>query len=354
MATPATTQPATDQNNGQSGVKTPQPQTIVSGSSATAETPVIDSDIASKKQQDLLELARKKKLLDEEAIKKLSASDRQWLNGLKAAENTSGAVTVFGADGKPVAHVTDQCIGIALEGGSGSDHDIQVTLQSAVLAKAKFGDTEQHVSANSEMNLLMMAKAAELSGLKIDNAPKAGETLNDKYPEVAKRMEQQWAAMHGQKPAAGFDDAPVPEIKAKDLADAVKSGKPLLLEVTSENCQWCEKEKPEIARIAAQTGGKVQVAKIDINELNDYISHLDDKDPLKKKLSDILHNERDPFGVPAVAVFENGNMKNMKSGYQTADQIRQFANGNLSADNALPAPSTSASVSSSPRLNNGG
>jgi thiol-disulfide isomerase/thioredoxin len=335
-------------------VNKPESTAVISNPDEPAVvSPVVDSDIASKTQQNLLELARTKKLLDDEMLKKLSGSDQKWLSSLKAAENTSGALTVFGSDGKAIAHVSENCVSIPMEGKDGSDHDIQVTLQSAIVAKAKFGDAPRHISADCEMNFLMMAKTADLVGLKLANGPKAGETLDDKYPDVAKRLEQQWAAMHGQQPAVGFDKAPVPEIKAKDLADAIKSGKPLLLEVTSENCEWCKKEKPEVARIAAQTGGKVQVAQIDINELNDYVSHLDDKDPLKKKLNDIVHGEAPPFGVPAIGIFENGDLKSMKSGYQPASQLREFANSNLSAGNALPASTAAASGPSASRLTNG-
>lgn len=347
MATPATAQPATTPNTGQPGSKPVQPA-VASGPGGAVDLPVVDADIASKKQQKLLDLALKQKLLDEEQLKKLSETDRKCLGGLTCAENNSGALTVFGDNGKPIADMNDHCINFRPGGATDSDENIKSLLQTGVLVHAKFGDS-CCVDGSDPLTRLMLTKACELAGSTVKNKPAAGETLDDKYPEIARRMEQQWAIMHGQKPAPGFDNAPVAEIKAKDLADVVKSGKPLLLEVTSENCQWCAKEKPEIARIAAQTGGKVQVASIDINELNDYVSHLDDKDPLKKKLTDILHNEDNRFGVPAIGVFENGDLKNMKVGYQTADQVRQFANGNLSADNALPTPSAAAAAPAAPR-----
>lgn len=329
----------------------PPVQAVTSTPEASGEPPVIDSDIAAKAQQNLMELARKKKIIDEVNVKKLSPTDQQWLNGLKCAENTSGALTIFGSDGNPIADVTNDRVSSRRIGAVDSDENINAMLQSSIIAKAKFGDHSVDVNGREDKSYLMLIKSSELAGLKINNKPEKGQTLDDKYPEIARRMEQQWAIMHGQQPAPGLNSPSVPAMKAKDLADAIKSGKPLLLEVTSENCQWCDKEKPEVSRIAAQAGDKVQVAQIDINDLNDYISHLDDKNPLKQKLNDILHNENTRFGVPAIGVFENGDLKSMKSGYQTADQIRQFTNDNLSPGNALPAPSAAASTPAAPRPN---
>jgi hypothetical protein len=247
---------------------------------------------------------------------------------------------------------------------------IDALLKGSALAKMSMGDAGATLGAPNDNSRAMMEKAAMLAHLKVANPTYKSEAeLNAALDKIdpgdakatpptlslSKRMEKQWIGMAKQydqdpetvtKPeikqpvaatatatAAGVTPKTASEVKAEGLPALLKSGKPVLLEVTAKNDEGSAKQGPEIDKLAAQAGDKAQVVKIDIDELNKFMHSLPDTDPMKTQLNDSLK------GTPAVAVFDDkGQMKGMQTGLQTADKVQTFFNSNVTKDEAIPDP----------------
>ncbi len=94
----------------------------------------------------------------------------------------------------------------------------------------------------------------------------------------------------------------------EDLQKALKSGKPVLLEMYTDTCPQCKKLAPIIEELEREYGDKVVFIKINANANEENAKLL------------CMHNPM--CTVPTVVIFDkNGNRKNVIIGYRTKDVL---------------------------------
>ena len=305
--------------------------------------------------------------------KKLTFFNRNIINDLACVQNKSGLLTVFSPDGgaKPMLDMDPGgAIGIRKNWDlnkpaelTSTDH-INALLTGSALARMSMGNAGATLTTPNDNSRAMMEKAAQLSGLTVAN-PKYAKpedleaALKAIDPNLSKNMTAQWQAMKDKYEPESFSPTPIKqpapaaaatpaaktatEVKAADLPALLKSGKPVLLEVTAENDDKSKQQVPEIDKLAAQAGGKAQVVKMDINELHNYLDTLPKDDPQRTAIEAGLK------GAPAVAVFDDkGQMKGIQTGFQTADKVQAFFNSNVTKDEAIPNPTPAAAQPAKP------
>lgn len=98
----------------------------------------------------------------------------------------------------------------------------------------------------------------------------------------------------------------IAEISAAELAERAVTARPLLVEFTSTHCPWCERQAPELAQIAAECGGRIDIVAVRV----DTTPGLADEYGLR--------------GVPTLVLVRDGQRLASKRGFQRAQQIRPF------------------------------
>jgi thioredoxin 1 len=94
-------------------------------------------------------------------------------------------------------------------------------------------------------------------------------------------------------------------------ADVLQSDKPVLLDFWAEWCGPCKMIAPILDEVAKDYGGKVQVAKINVDE-NQQV-------PAKFGIR----------GIPTLILFKNGAVAAQKVGALSKSQLTAFLDGNL-------------------------
>jgi hypothetical protein len=163
------------------------------GPTANPEDAADDGAMPQKKENFLAFLQNEKHMKAEN----LTKAQKNLVNNFTCTPAVNGQYSVM-ENGNPVATVDSHGVGITDKNPPDSTQHIDAILKAATVAKGLYGDKPVHSGGGDEMQKLMLAKGAELVGMNCGNPPPPGQTLNDKYPAVAKKMEDEWAKMQAQ------------------------------------------------------------------------------------------------------------------------------------------------------------
>jgi len=94
-------------------------------------------------------------------------------------------------------------------------------------------------------------------------------------------------------------------------ADVLKSDEPVLVDFWSEWCGPCRQIAPALEEISNEMGGKVKIAKLNIDE--------NQGTPPKYGIR----------GIPTLMLFKNGNIEATKVGAVSKSQLTAFIDSNI-------------------------
>lgn len=123
------------------------------------------------------------------------------LLGMTNMYSDTNGVTITAATNKNI-HVTKGCVSVDYDHALAADHPRNLTavMESAIVAKAAYGDRSGCIGTNDPYTAMIMTYAAELAGLSVRNPSET--KLQDAHPELAARMKGQWDNMQAK---AGMD-----------------------------------------------------------------------------------------------------------------------------------------------------
>ena len=94
-------------------------------------------------------------------------------------------------------------------------------------------------------------------------------------------------------------------------ADVVQAGKPVLVDFWAEWCGPCKMIAPILEEVAKESGDKIQIAKINVDENQEI--------PAKFGIR----------GIPTLILFKNGEIAAQKVGALAKSQLTAFLDSNL-------------------------